>query len=627
MILLLRHQALLALMAVVIFFANLGSYALFNEDEPKNASCGAEMFRRGDLIVPTFNEALRTDKPILVYWLMLTSYKLFGISEFSARFASSLLSVGTVLLTYHLGRKLYSAQVGLLSSCILCTCLLFTAVGRAATPDATLIFFVTLTFASYVWMIAYQRKGNFSGELSGDESNETLTDLSDSDEIEAPANADASSSVESENASPGKQTDVLVPREWKFAVPIFAAMGLAVLAKGPVGVVLPGVILILFLLISWRERDLENGLLTPPTGPWWRRWWGIAVQTLRPHQIVQTLKGLHFLIGLGIVLAIAVPWYAAVGYQTNGLWLRGFFLDHNIGRALSAKENHNGFPFYQLYYVVAIHVSCFPWSVFLPVAIYRMWERFIDGADWRDSDRLVACWAGIWFIFFSLASTRLPNYLLPMYPAVALILGRYFHDWQRADVDEGVYSFNLCCRALGFFGILMVIGVYIAAYVFLTNDQWLAAIGFVPIAGAYIAIKFLDRELRARVIQTLEAMSLLLAFLVVGVAPVRVNNYQDTPKFIADARRLAGGADVEIGTYSYFQPSVVYYAGYAGKRVTVLHTPRQAADFLVSHPHAFVITPANKHNELRDELSSNIAELSRHRNFMRRTELILLGRQ
>ena len=304
MILLLRHQALLALMAAVIFFANLGSYALFNEDEPKNASCGAEMFRRGDLIVPTFNEALRTDKPILVYWLMITSYKLFGISEFSARFASSLLSVGTVLLTYHLGRKLYSAQVGLLSSCILCTCLLFTAVGRAATPDATLIFFVTLTFTSYVWIIAHQRKGNFSGELSGDESDETLTDLSDSDEIEASTNANVSDTVVSdtvvsEAASPKKQTDVLVPRDWKFAVPIFAAMGLAVLAKGPVGVVLPGVILILFLLISWRERDLENGLLTPPAGPWWRRWWGIAVQTLRPRQILQTLKGLHFLIGLG----------------------------------------------------------------------------------------------------------------------------------------------------------------------------------------------------------------------------------------------------------------------------------------------------------------------------------------
>ena len=81
MTVLLRHQALLALMAVVIFFTNLGSYALFNEDEPKNASCGAEMFRRGDVIVPTFNEALRTDKPILIYWLMLAGTAIGDLAE------------------------------------------------------------------------------------------------------------------------------------------------------------------------------------------------------------------------------------------------------------------------------------------------------------------------------------------------------------------------------------------------------------------------------------------------------------------------------------------------------------------------------------------------------------------
>ena len=64
--LLLRHQACLVLVAVLIFMTNLGGYALFNEDEPKNATCGAEMFRRGDWLVPTFNESSRTDKPILV---------------------------------------------------------------------------------------------------------------------------------------------------------------------------------------------------------------------------------------------------------------------------------------------------------------------------------------------------------------------------------------------------------------------------------------------------------------------------------------------------------------------------------------------------------------------------------
>ena len=148
---LVRHQLLLGLIAAFVFFTNLGGYALFDEDEPKNAVCGREMFERGDLIVPTFNGQLRTDKPILIYWLMQVSFRLFGVSEFGARFGSALLAVGTTLLTYHLGRKLFSPDVGLLAGVIVCTSLMFSAIGRSVTPDSVLIFCLTLAFTSYVW--------------------------------------------------------------------------------------------------------------------------------------------------------------------------------------------------------------------------------------------------------------------------------------------------------------------------------------------------------------------------------------------------------------------------------------------------------------------------------------------
>ncbi len=101
-----RHQVILGLVAGLVFFTNLGGYALFDEDEPKNAVCGFEMYERGDWIVPTFNAQLRTDKPILIYWWMQLSFRLLGVSEFSARLGSSLRAVGPVFLTYHMGRKL-----------------------------------------------------------------------------------------------------------------------------------------------------------------------------------------------------------------------------------------------------------------------------------------------------------------------------------------------------------------------------------------------------------------------------------------------------------------------------------------------------------------------------------------
>ena len=619
--LLLRHQAILAVVAILVFFTNLGNYALFNDDETKNATCGAEMYRRGDLIKPTFNEELRTDKPILTYWFMLTSFKLFGVSEFSARLTSSILAVGTILLTYHLGRKLYSAEIGFLAALILSTCLLFSVVGRAATPDSSLVFFVTLCFASYVWVVARRRGGNFSeGDFLPVET--APSEPAAADAVSEKPNEDvaATRSVESIPPSSG----MLVPVTWKFAAPAYAAMGLAVLAKGPVGFVLPCVIILLFLLITQRERDLEKETIKPAEGRWWRRWFLTVAQIFRPRPIVEAVRGMHLLIGLGIVAAIALPWYLAVGVKTNGEWLRGFFLEHNVQRALFAKENHTGFPFYQLYQLVAIHLGCFPWSVFLPVAVYQMRQRFEDGARWRDSDRLLACWSLVWFILFSLVSTRLPNYLLPMYPAVALVLARYFYEWEREEVDSGVYSFNLCLRALWIGGTIMVVGAYIAAFLYAADDQWFGLIGLIPVVGAFVAAKFLDQEKRARVMQTLLATSVLLAITIVGIASARIIRYQDSPQFIADAKRFAGGDDFIIGTYSYFRPSVAFYAG---KKVTVLQTSPQVADFLASHPHAFVITPANKHNELRENLRGDVSELSRHRDFLHRDELILLGRQ
>ena len=122
----------------------------------------AEMSRQGAWIVPTFNEVPETDQPILAYWLMLISFRFFGINEFAARLPSSVFAVGTALLTYHLGRKLYSSAVGFLAGIIVCTCLVFSAFGRAATPDSAQVFFETLAVASYVWVVAWQRGGPIS---------------------------------------------------------------------------------------------------------------------------------------------------------------------------------------------------------------------------------------------------------------------------------------------------------------------------------------------------------------------------------------------------------------------------------------------------------------------------------
>ncbi len=603
---LLRHQLLLGFIATLVFFTNLGGYALFDEDEPKNAVCGREMFERGDWVVPTFNAQLRTDKPILIYWLMQISFRLFGVSEFAARFGSSLLAIGTTLLTYHLGRKLFSPEVGFLAGVIVCTSLMFSAIGRSVTPDSVLIFCLTLAFTSYVWAVAARRGGHFSGALSS---------LSHEPEGTPAQNQSAVKTAWSE----------LLPSTWLTSLPMYVAMSFAILAKGPIGVLLPCTIIGLLLLVTRRRNELDAGTLTTPSGPWWRRSIVTVAQVMRPSRVLSTSLAMRVLLGAAVMLVIALPWYVIVGIQTDGAWLRGFLGDHNVGRFLGPKENHSGPIFY---YVIALLMGCFPWSVFLPVAVWQLSQRLTKSVEqrdaWSDSDRFVACWAGVWFVFFSLASTKLPNYVLPMYPALALISARYLHGWQLAPTNLGTVTFRNCCRVLAVVGVVLMIALPVAASLLLPGEEWLFLIGAIPLLGATLAYVAAQREQRPRAIQILSVSAFALVVLLVAIAPSRIGLHQDSPKLAEAARHAAGSTDIKLATFNYFSPNLVFYAGQPIQR---LQQADEIAQFFEQHPRGFLVTRSDKLHRLTEALATTpLVEVTRQRSFLRNHDLVLLGR-
>jgi 4-amino-4-deoxy-L-arabinose transferase-like glycosyltransferase len=581
-----HHPLLLSLISGLVFFTNLGGYSLFDEDEPKNAVCGFEMFERGDWIVPTFNAELRTDKPILIYWWMQLSYRTFGVSEFSARFGSSLLSVGTVLLTYYVGRKLYSYQIGFLAGVILATCLMFSAVGRAVTPDSTLIFCIMCTFAAYVWAVSKRRGGHFSGDAL------------------------------SATATPWTE---LVPASNLTALPMYAAMGMAILAKGPIGVLLPCTIIGLYLLVTARQSELASGELAAPTGSWWLRWPKSVLQVMRPWRILQVGLGMRLILGAIVVLAVALPWYVVVGLKTDGAWLRGFLGDHNVGRFLEPKENHSGPIFY---YAVVLMLGCFPWSVFLPLAVWNLRTRLKSGSSWSDSDRLLACWAGAWFVFFSFARTKLPNYVLPMYPALALVLARYLYEWTTQTAGSGMISFRYACRAMAVVGVLIIVGIPIASSILFPGEQALGLIGTVPLIGGTLAYMASRRELRWRAVQTIGGTAVLLATLLVGVAPTYIGRHQDSPQLADAARQVSGNPRPTIANIDVFSPSLIFYAR---KPVQGLRKPDDVTTFFETHPDGFVVTRADRLDRLPIE-ENRLVEVSRCRRFLRRYDVVLLAR-
>ena len=138
----LTHYALLIAVGALLFLPNLGGPSLWDIDEGHNTEASREMMASGNWIVPTFNFLLRVDKPALLYWLQIASFKLFGINEFAGRLPSACAALLSMLLTYELGRRMFGATAGLLAGLMLGSSVLFCAAAHFANPDALLNAFI-----------------------------------------------------------------------------------------------------------------------------------------------------------------------------------------------------------------------------------------------------------------------------------------------------------------------------------------------------------------------------------------------------------------------------------------------------------------------------------------------------
>src|SRR5688572_2438884 len=151
------HYLLLAGLAGIMFFLNLGAASLWDVDEGRNSTCSLEEMEAGNWIVPTFNGQLRVDKPALLYWLQILSYQLFGVSEFAARFPSALAALITVFLVYELARSMFTRTTGLLAGVIVSTTPMLCGAARFANPDALLNCLTVLTLTIFWFGLSARR--------------------------------------------------------------------------------------------------------------------------------------------------------------------------------------------------------------------------------------------------------------------------------------------------------------------------------------------------------------------------------------------------------------------------------------------------------------------------------------
>jgi len=142
--LVLRPERVIVLFSLALLLAGNWILPLTDRDEVRFAEASREMMQRGDYVVPWFNGAWRLDKPVLIYWCQIASYKIFGVNGFAARLPSALFTTGTALLLVRWGRRIADARAGLLAGVIFVACLHIAIIGRVATADMALVFFFTL---------------------------------------------------------------------------------------------------------------------------------------------------------------------------------------------------------------------------------------------------------------------------------------------------------------------------------------------------------------------------------------------------------------------------------------------------------------------------------------------------
>jgi len=392
----------------ILYFLNLGQWDLWNPDEPRYAQVAREMINGRDWILMHFNGKVYEDKPPLFFWsIALSSYLLQGFSSFSVRLPAALFGTLTVLLTFLLGKNLYSSRTGFFSGLILATSLEFAYLSTRANIDTTLTFFTTASLLCFLRWYQYHK---------GERSNQRPT---------------------------------------IFIYGFYIGMALGTLTKGPVGFVLPLLVSLIYLLI---QKD----------------WKGI--------------KGMKLIPGIVLMMVIVLAWYVPAVWKGGRDYLNVTLLKQTVNRYSQGWSHVK--PFY--YYFYNYPFESLPWVLFLPAAIAYGFSK--ETLEKRKKFLFLLTWFVVIFIFFSLSKGKRGLYLLPLYPAVSIMIGKVWNDFISVSMDHFRHGW-ISLPLYGFMGLALIAGAAIPWVISMKLPSYLTyslPITFLMVGGS-LALFVLNR--------------------------------------------------------------------------------------------------------------------------------------
>ncbi|MGK7957508.1 MAG: ArnT family glycosyltransferase [Crocosphaera sp.] len=389
----------LFIISFIAFMVNLGSIGLMDKTEPMFVEAARQMLITGDWVTPYWNGETRFDKPPLTYWLVGLSFQLFGVNEWGARIPSALAAIAVVILGFYTLKKFGFSR------------------SEERSKTTTKLWFSAWIGAGIIalnpFWIAWGRTG--------------VSDMFLSSGIALALLSFFLGYGYSETSSKS-YWGLSIGKWWYIAYWVFMALG--VLAKGPVALVLPGLTVIVFLLYVGR--------------------------------FIEVVKETPWLLGISSFLLISVPWFVLVTLEHGQEYINTFFGLHNVQRFTSVVSRHPGAWYY---YFPVIMVGLLPWSIYLPLAIAKLkiWQR----QQWVNSSRITHlgifcfCWFLVVLVFFSSSVTKLAGYVLPLMPAVAIIIALFWSEQVETKSEEssGIWSFFFLLSGLANVGILLGLGI------------------------------------------------------------------------------------------------------------------------------------------------------------------------
>ncbi len=455
---------------VVLTLYALGIRTLVPPDEGRYAEMAREMFASGDWITTRLNAIKYFEKPPLQTWMNALTFAAFGLGEWQARLWTGLCGILGVGMTAWAGRKVFGPRVGLYAGLVLASSLFWLASGQINSLDMGLSGMMTLTLTS---LLIAQR----------DEASERER------------------------------------RNWMLVC--WAGMALAVLAKGLIGLVLPGAVLILYSLFA---RD-------------WRIW-----------------TRLHLVKGMLVFFAIAAPWFVLVALR-NPEQPYFFFVHEHFQRFLLKGHKREGGWYY---FLVLLVPGLLPWIALLPQSLAASVQRQAGAFQPR---LMILVWAVFIFLFFSYSTSKLPGYIVPIFPALALLTALFLEAASRRQrmIFAGV---------LAVLGVGILVAVPVTLAVITARDEahlvalrgyqpWVMAAGGLVMAGGLLALLHERRSRRDLAVLTVAVAGFLATHSILAGSELYGRNRAGTdllPQIQAELK-----ADTKLYSVGIYEQSLTFY--------------------------------------------------------------------